>query len=340
MTAPNAGVDNHLRWNGQPGHYEVYYLTLNDRPSATGFWIRYTLEAPLSGHGVPYAELWFGFFDAKDPSENFALRSRQPIATLVETHDPWGLALGSARLTQGTVVGALKSAAHTATWDLSFTSSTGTLRHLPDSLYLSPIAQTKVLSPNPQAFFSGRISVDGRTIELAAEPGCQSHLWGRKHAHAWGWAHCNAFREDPTALVEVLTARLKRGPVVLPAITLLQVRASALDYDGRSLWQLPLSYGRWETGRYCFGARLPTLRIAGAFRCRLEDMIRADYSDPDGEASYCHNSEVAESHLTIWRRHGFGWREACRLTALHSGHFETAGRARDPHVRSAFEQAV
>jgi hypothetical protein len=37
---------NALRWDGAPGHYEVYYLSATDRGSGCGLWIRYTMLAP------------------------------------------------------------------------------------------------------------------------------------------------------------------------------------------------------------------------------------------------------------------------------------------------------
>ncbi len=42
---------NELQWHGDPGHYEVYYLTLTDPRSGVGLWIRYTMVAPLARHG-------------------------------------------------------------------------------------------------------------------------------------------------------------------------------------------------------------------------------------------------------------------------------------------------
>ena len=37
---------NVLRWDGAPGHYEVYYLTVTEPRTGVGLWIRYTLLAP------------------------------------------------------------------------------------------------------------------------------------------------------------------------------------------------------------------------------------------------------------------------------------------------------
>ena len=48
MARPNA-----LRWDGEPGHYEVYYLSLTDPASGIGLWIRYTMLAPSDGRRRP-----------------------------------------------------------------------------------------------------------------------------------------------------------------------------------------------------------------------------------------------------------------------------------------------
>jgi hypothetical protein len=45
IPAPMASNLNALRWAGQPGHYEVYYVSLTDRGSGWGLWIRYTMVA-------------------------------------------------------------------------------------------------------------------------------------------------------------------------------------------------------------------------------------------------------------------------------------------------------
>ena len=37
---------NAMRWHGAPGHYEVWYLSLTDRGSGAGAWVRLTMRAP------------------------------------------------------------------------------------------------------------------------------------------------------------------------------------------------------------------------------------------------------------------------------------------------------
>ena len=58
---------NALRWDGGPGHYEVWYLTLTDPASGVGVWIRYTMLAPLGGGREATCSLWFLAMDPSGP---------------------------------------------------------------------------------------------------------------------------------------------------------------------------------------------------------------------------------------------------------------------------------
>jgi len=62
---------NELQWRGQPGHYEVYYLTFTDPGTGVGIWIRYTMVAPLAETGEEATcSLWFMAMDPSDPGAN------------------------------------------------------------------------------------------------------------------------------------------------------------------------------------------------------------------------------------------------------------------------------
>jgi hypothetical protein len=47
--------DNLPRWDGRRGRYEVWFLTLSHADA--GYWIRYTVRAPIAG--PPEPRLWF-----------------------------------------------------------------------------------------------------------------------------------------------------------------------------------------------------------------------------------------------------------------------------------------
>ena len=74
---------NALQWHGEPGHYEVYYLTLTDPGTGVGFWIRYTMVAPLPETGEEATcSLWFMAMDPRDPAANVGEKVSFPVAAL------------------------------------------------------------------------------------------------------------------------------------------------------------------------------------------------------------------------------------------------------------------
>jgi hypothetical protein len=321
-------------WDGtRRGHYEVWYLTVNHAPTDTGFWIRYTLEAPLDGHGDPYACLWFARFDARRPERGFGIHRRFPISSLTATADPFAVDIASARLTSTGARGELAGDGHAAAWDLRWPAASYVHRHLPDVMYRrGGVGETTVKSPNLAVPMTGTITVDGETFALSDEPGGQTHLWGRKHAFAWAWGRCAGFAERSDAVVETLSVKLRRRNVTLPNLTMLTVRLGEEVLAFNQFRHTAVNRASWETGQYTFSGVNRAARVEGEFTCRPDDLILAPYEDPDGEPSWCANTIIGDARLIISRRNGFGWREDEVLTAAHRAHFETGSRARDPAV--------
>ncbi len=335
-------ADNLRRWDGQRrGHYEVWYLTLNDPASRDGYWIRYTLEAPLDGQGEPYAQLWFARFDAAgvaDGARTFGINRKFPIAAFVSpmpgAGEPFSVTIGGNRLGHDSAKGAISGDGHAAEWDLRWTPAGKTLHQLPSFFYRGGgLAQTTVLSPNVDVVIDGTITVDGKRFDVRGARGGQTHLWGKKHAYAWAWGHCNAFDDAPRAAFEVLSVRLVRRGLKLPPMTVATLWLDGEEIVLNRLEQALLAPAyETSTGRYRFVARSFGERLEGEFSCRPEDLVRASYHDPDGEASYCHNSCIGDLRLTLSRRVRGRWRETARLVAPRRGHFEVAGRTKDPAV--------
>jgi hypothetical protein len=327
---------NRMRWRGAPGHYEVWYATLSHLASRTGFWIRYTLEAPLSG--PPYAQLWFARFDGDRPEATFGINQKLPISAFAHQAAPFDLRLGSARFTasetSAVLSGALEGDGHRAEWQLSFRPATEVHRHLPSIAYHAGWAETVVLSPSARALAHGQVTVDGKRYAFDGEPLGQTHLWGRKHAYAWAWSHCTAFVEDPGATLETLTVRIKRGPLVLPPLTMLSLQlGSGEQIVVREPWQLPRARSSYGTGRYALEGSSGDRRVEIELSCRPEDMLMAEYADPDGEAAWCHNTECADARVRLFRRARRGWEETQVLESHRGAHYEWAARAGDPLVK-------
>jgi hypothetical protein len=325
---------NVRRWDGSaPGHYEVWYLTFNHRASETGYWIRYTLEAPQGGHGEPYAQLWFARFDARDPRRNFGINRRFPIATMRAEAAPFSIAIGDSKLTGDGARGGFAGGGHDVRWDLRWRPAARVHRHLPDVMYArGGIGESTVVSPNLDVALDGTLTIDGETVQLAGAPGGQTHIWGKKHAFHWAWGHCNAFVDRPGAALEALTVRLRRRGITLPPLTIFSLyldgEVIALNQFRHTLF----ARARMSTGLYAFSGRNRDVRVEAEFRCRPDDMMVAPYVDPDGEPSYCANTEVGDLRVTVFRRSGVRFVEAERLLAPRSGHFEIGARERDPAV--------
>ncbi len=327
--------DNHRRWDGHtPGRYEVWYLTFNDPATGDGFWLRYTLEAPLPGHGEPYAQLWFARFGTASVRPTFGINRRQPIATMTAATDPFAITIGPNHLGHDHASGALSGDGHAVTWDLRWTPNPRTMRWLPSIMYRrGGLGETTVLSPSPDLALHGTVTVDGHRYQLTGAAGGQTHLWGRKHAHAWAWGHCNAFDGAPGAALELLTVQLARRGRTLPWMTLATLRLPddeiALHrFDQALLAPRPVR----ATGRLGFTASGLTVRLEGTFTAPLDRIVRAEYVDPDGAPSWCHNSCAADLTLTLSRRVRGRWRVDRTLRAPGGGHFELASRQPDPAV--------
>jgi len=328
---------NRMRWQRQKGHYEVWYATLSDVATRTGFWIRYTLEAPKEGHGEPYAQLWFARFDSADPTQTFGINKRFPIGQLA-TEEPFKVRIGDAELRHDGMRGALAGDGHSAEWDLRWTPAQRTHLMLPAAAYRGGWADTQALCPSLNTAAHGHIVADGVRYALEGAPLGQTHLWGKKHAYAWAWSHCNAFDGERGAALETLTVRLRRGPIVLPRLTLLSLYLDGEDPDlvsFRDFWRLPMARSDYGTGRYQLHAADAQVRIEAEFTCRPEDMMIAEYLDPDGDPAYCHNTECADLRVSLWRRSPFvgRWRPWRTLTATKTAHYEWGARAGDPLVK-------
>ena len=326
-------LDNRMIWAREAGRYEVWFATFNHRESDTGFWIRHTLSAPLAGE--PYCQLWFARFDSHDPDATFAVNRRLPITALSTTEAPFAVHIGEAALREDGLKGAIAGDGHRAKWDLAFVPARRSVLTLPSLAYRTDLVQTKFLAPNFSVPLRGRLVADGREYTFADDRAAQCHIWGRKHAHSWAWGHVCEFVEDESAALDVLSVGLRAGPLPHPHLTVATFRQGGEEARLAEPWHLPLGRGEWYHGAFRFRAASATVELVGEFTARASDMVTAHYRDPDGEAAFCHNTEIGDVRLTVRRRTLLSlsrWRDALTLTAPRRAHFEYAGRSPDPAV--------
>jgi hypothetical protein len=321
--------DNLPVWGGRRGRYEVWFLTLSDPSRRAGYWIRYTLRAPISG--PPEPRLWFAAFSLDDPAATFGINEGHPSGELRLGGPRFEVRIGEAALESGRATGRITGAGHDVQWDLTFTTGAPTFRILPDLMYRTALAPTKPLTPNPDARFNGTIVIDGDRREVDSLAGQQGHVYGSRHAERWAWVHCNAF--DDGVVFQALSAQGRRGPFLTPFVSVAGLRIGGewvrLGGVARREWGL----GWW---RMTLAGRRH--RLDAEVRAAPEAMVQARYLDPDDTPRWCHNSEVASCRLTVWERRAGGWQDVADLAATGTAHAEWAGRTPAPGVEAVHQE--
>jgi hypothetical protein len=332
LRTPNA-----LRWDGTPGHYEVYYLTLTDRETGVGFWIRYTMLAPLQRAGEqPTCALWFLAMDPRDGRPpTFARKATFPIGALSSTADPFELTVDDATLSDQGMQGAFEGVA----WDLRWVAPPRAYEHVHAAIQRIGAAQTVLELPGADLSIDGTISFGGEQLQLAAARGGQAHLWGSKHARRWAWAHCNEFATAagdvvPDTFVDGVSVFVRRfGRDVGPS-TPVVARIDGEDFRSTSPLRVLSNRSTFSLTGWRFEAVDGGRKLVCEIEADRERLAGVTYHDPDGELAYCYNGETASMRLHVYERarHLSAW--AHRATLISSGrtHFEYAQRTPVPEL--------
>jgi len=326
---------NALRWTGQAGHYEVYYVTLNDPETGLGVWIRYTMLSPLPGSGQePSCALWFAVMDPAPRAQEpvLARKASFPIDRLAARGEPFRLDLAGASLMDGAMAGGLED----AWWDLKWRPAANAHRPVHPALERLGLAQTVLAVPHADVAIDGSVGFGQRRIEFAGARGGQAHLWGTKHANSWTWARCSdlvnsdgnpvseTFFDGVSALVERFGRQI--GPN-----TPMVGRLAGRELRSTSPLRILSNRSRFDVDGWEFEARGPSLKVLGAVSVRREQLAGVTYHDPDGQEAYCYNSETASVKLEVYeRRGGVGWTHAGTLASADRCHFEYAQRTPVP----------
>jgi hypothetical protein len=325
---------NALQWNGSPGHYEVYYLTFTDPRSGVGFWIRYTMVAPLPQTGAEATcSLWFLAMDPADPSRNVGEKVSFPVSELSSGREPFALRIGDASLTDRGMAGAIERDGKRFAWDLEWAPRLPAYGHVHPLLRRAKIAKTILFLPHPDIEVSGVVELAGRRVDVDRARGGQAHLWGSKHANRWAWAHCNDFSgaegapRDETFVdgVSVFVPRFGRE---LGPNTPIVARVAGEDLLATSPLAVTRNKSAFDLTSWRFEARARGRRLIGSVTARREDLVGVTYHDPDGDLAYCYNTEIADMKLEVFARgeRSSGWTKRDELVCERRAHFEYAQR--------------
>lgn len=300
---------------------------MSSQDGRAGYWVRYTLRAPVAGPVEP--RLWFARFDRDDPGRTFGVNAPVRPEDLHLEAERFHVEMGEASLRPGRAVGAVAGNGHRVRWDLQFESGGPGFRLLPALLYRGTVVPTRPFSPNPDVRYRGTIEVDGDAGAVEGFPGQQGHVEGSRHGERWAWASCNHFDQGGVAF-QALSAQARRGPVLTPYLSF-----AGLRYGGRWLRFRGVARRRdWSLGRWRIRLAGEDHRLEGEVTADPPLLLQARYLDPDDTPRWCHSSQVASCRLALWERSPGGWRERARLTSNGTTQAEWAGRTPAPGVEA------
>lgn len=293
-----------VRWQGERGRLEVWYTTVTDPVTRTGFWFHTELVA--RGDGTAYVHGWAAVFEpgAAPVWARWGPRTVRP-----------GLAAPDE----------LVGVAGEMSWDLR-RSEDGSLPlfTFPRWAWKRAILPAAQVVPSPSARYDGEVRVGSRTYVLAGAPGASARIYGHGNAKRWAWLHADLGDGDVLELVAAVSRR--PGLSRLPALPLLQLRVDGKDWPADPMVAAPLF--RAQLG-------LPDWRVSGVVgRRRLQvrvhqppgSTLAVDYVDPDGATATCQNCEVATAEVTLLRLARGGWQVEREWTLDGTAHAEVGRR--------------
>ena len=326
-------MTNALQWDGQPGHYEVYYLSATDPASGIGLWIRYTMLAPLDGAGE--SALWFMAM-SPDGEVRVGKKLELPVDRLHAEADPFRLTIGDAELTDRGMRGGFDD----VSWDLHWDPNAKVYEHVHPFLRRAKIAKTILLLPHADLAVSGTVRIGERELQLDGARGGQAHLWGSKHANRWAWTHCNDLTDldgspRPGDFLDAVSVFVPRFGRELGPNTPVVGRLLGQDFSSTSPLVVTRNKSEFGLTSWRFDAAGGKRRIAVEVDAPRDSLVGVTYHDPDGEVPYCYNSEVASMRIFVSDRvkgAPGGWVLRDTLQSRGRAHFEYAQRETIPDV--------
>jgi hypothetical protein len=278
------------------GHYESYYIRAGHPTEPLAVWIRYTVHKRPGG--APRGSLWFTLFDpASGPPRASKVTHERPAAG-----DGCLIAIGDSRFEATRLSGDASSERLGATWSLELDALEAPFEHLPRTwMYTAPVPRTKALSVSPSALFRGRVTVDGRTIELDGWPGMVGHNWGAEHAERWVWLHGVAFDDRPDAWVDMTIGRIRVGPVTVPWIANGCVSVDGERHRLGGIERVLSTRVDARPGRCEFAVPGADTRVRGTVVADAANTVAWVYADPRGGEHSTLNCSAAALELTLER---------------------------------------
>jgi hypothetical protein len=300
---------------GAAGHVESYFLKINDPTGERALWLKATLLARRGEASAAVAESWAIAFERGRPA--VAAKATVPFATARFAARDLDVETPTVSLSRSRARSSLGDVA----CDLELSDASAPLVHYPRRfMYTGPFPSSKFVSPMPDLVARGEVRVAGRVWKVDGWRGLLGHNWGKSHAFAYAWGHCNVWdREDEHVVFEGASGRVRVGPVLTPTGTLLIVRIGGETHYLSGMRRLFLNRASMTFRRWRFSGSGPTLSVRGEAWAETDDMVGLHYENPDGAMTYCLNSKLASLRLSITPRGGLPLVLSSRAAALEIG---------------------
>lgn len=290
---------NNTRYHGQTeGYYESFFLRANHPIRPLAFWIRYTLYSPKALPESAVGELWAVFFNGETNQHAVAKQEYRLADCLFDT-STFRVQIGEVKLIPHYLQGAIESKGQALAWELAFEGDSTPVLLLPFKLYEGQFPAAKSLVSLPMARYSGRLSVNGESIDVIDWLGSQNHNWGTRHTNLYAWGQVAGFDTHPESFLEVATARLRLGPFWMPSLTLLVLRHKGNEYALTGLIQAVRARGSFEYFTWEFKSGTAQVEIAGMISAPRQAFVGLKYYNPPGGVKHCLNSKIASCTLYL-----------------------------------------
>ncbi|MGH3313118.1 MAG: hypothetical protein ACRDP3_21460 [Streptomyces sp.] len=328
------GGDHHLapRWEGKAGRLEVWYTTVTDPATGTGLWLHHELVAPSDGSAA-YAHGWVARFpaDGEGPVEHARFGP--------EPWQPGGSAGAGAHgfAAKGIEAGPgqLRGEAGPFRWDLAERPEGEPLYTFPRWSWRRPLLPAAQIVPAPRASYTGTFGYEGGELRLEGAPGATARIYGHGNARRWAWLHADLGSGDGSGSGDVLeivaATSMRPGLRRLPPMVFLRLRKNGRTWPRRAERS---AIGWAGLGRFRARIGLPEWSVTGRSGLRrirvevtqpAERTLALDYTDPDGGAAVCRNSERADARILLERWWG-RWRTEAEWTLEGTAHAEVGDR--------------
>lgn len=309
--------------------YEIWFGKIDLEPDKA-FWFRYTI---LNGK-VKEASTWAILFNNKElqtgketyPLETLSSANENilPDETNINRfrHASEVFHLGKQHLDESNAIGYAGNIA----WDLKFKDSQHRFEHVPPLVKFSRLAKSIYNACFLDLKFSGGITTEKEKIIFENKPGMIGHIYGKKSAHAWAWAHCNNFDHVKDVIFEGLSAKIEIAGKVTPPLTSFILIRNNERITFSSTLHLFKNKSDFTDGKWEFEAKNKTYTLIGT-AIAAGKIALVEYTDTDGSNLWCNNSKVAGLKLSL-KNNSTGKQEI--FESKNTTAFETVNRLKPP----------